>query len=94
MFIENPSIRHMKICDRHGKDGMFHQTLVVETNLPVPPQNDKPGSLYDRLYNDLQTLQELAKGGFVGFDSIEVSGPQWRTTLDGRPAMPQPTPHL
>lgn len=78
MFIDNPAVKHMRICDRPDPVGRYRRTLVVETDLAEPPH---PAGDTDGLLRDLRNLQELAKDGFAGFENIEVSGPAWKTIL-------------
>lgn len=81
MFIDNPAVKHMRICDRPDPRGNYRRTLVVETDLVEPLQTTDGDT--DGLLRDLRRLHELARGGFAGFENIEVSGPAWKTTFPG-----------
>ncbi|MBU0799587.1 MAG: hypothetical protein KKA05_01150, partial [Alphaproteobacteria bacterium] len=77
----HPAVKHIRICKRPDQSGAFRQTLVVETDIPQPPHQASETENFASLMNDIHGLQELARGGFVGFEKVEISGANWRTVL-------------
>jgi hypothetical protein len=73
----------MRICKRPDNHGDFHQTLVVETDLPAVSATGRDQT-FSELLEDVQALCALAQEGFVGFENIEITGPAWRTLLEAR----------
>jgi hypothetical protein len=84
MFINNPAVTGIEVSKKRDRSGAVRQTLVVKTKLEGPVAAFKDGEMSDfkKLVSEVRDLRELSQDEFVGIETIEIQGPQWKAWVN------------